>query len=86
MDDLTALEFHEEHHLEIALQNFARLWQASGDTSLPGAVGGLKNPTAGGGSVVAEVAPIVVPPPCGSLSKPINSRLQQCPTRGQGYD
>jgi len=31
-------EFHDEHDTEIALRNLARLWQASEDTSLPGAV------------------------------------------------
>jgi hypothetical protein len=35
---LKALATFDEHHAEIALRNLARLWQASGDTSLPGAV------------------------------------------------
>jgi len=32
------VEFYDEHHAAIASRNLARLWQASGDTSLPGAV------------------------------------------------
>jgi len=32
------VEFYDEHNVEIALWNLARLWQASGDASLPGAV------------------------------------------------
>jgi len=32
------VEFHDEHHAAIALGNLALLWQASGDTSLSGAV------------------------------------------------
>jgi len=32
------VEFHDEHHVAMVLGNLARLWQASGDASLPGAV------------------------------------------------
>jgi hypothetical protein len=39
------IEFHDEHSAVIALRNLARLWQVSGDTSLPGAVAAvLKRP------------------------------------------
>jgi hypothetical protein len=32
------VEFHDKHYREMKLRNLAHLWQASGDTSLPGAV------------------------------------------------
>ncbi|MEK7257636.1 MAG: hypothetical protein AAB316_22965, partial [Bacteroidota bacterium] len=32
------VEFHDVHYTVIALRNLTRLWQASGDASLPGAI------------------------------------------------
>ena len=38
MDLGITAEDHDEHRLNITLDSLARLWQASGDASLPGAI------------------------------------------------